>query len=86
MFQQQENGFSPQPQQNGNQRGAVQNAPYNQNPRDSHHSSYGANGANGGSGGYSVANAHNYLGQPSKAGYDHYAETGQAKTADDDMW
>ncbi|USP79438.1 mitochondrial rho gtpase 1 [Curvularia clavata] len=86
VFQQQENGFSPQPQQNGNQRGAVQNASYNQNPRDSHHSSYGANGTNGGSGGYSVANAQNYLGHPGKGSYEHYAETGQAKAADDDMW
>ena len=64
----------------------MQNTSYNQNPRDSHHSSYGANGTNGGSGGYSVANAQNYLGHPSKGDHEHYAETGQAKAADDDMW
>ena len=91
VYQQQENGFSQQPQQNGNhQKSASQGASHNQNPRDSHHSNYSANGGGsggGGSGGYSVANAQNYLGQPNNGSYSHHAESGQgAKTADDDMW
>ncbi|KAL6154216.1 hypothetical protein ACJQWK_01399 [Exserohilum turcicum] len=87
VYQQQENGFSQQPQQNANhQRGGSQGSAYNQPARDSHHSNYSVNGG-GNNSGYSVANAQNYLGQPSKSGYNHYAESDQgAKTADDDMW
>ncbi|KAF1829400.1 hypothetical protein BDW02DRAFT_651372 [Decorospora gaudefroyi] len=82
-YQQQENGGPQQAPQNGHhQRGTSQGNSYNQNPRDSHHSSYNANGG----GGYSVANSQNYLGQASKGGYHHYSDSDQSSRADDDMW
>jgi hypothetical protein len=75
--QSQENGHHSQRDQHGN--------PYNQNPRDSHHSQHTANGG-GGAGGYSVANTQNYLGQGSKHGYPNHSDSDQESRADDDMW
>ncbi|EAT79381.2 hypothetical protein SNOG_13054 [Parastagonospora nodorum SN15] len=82
--QQQNNAGSRQPQENGHhvQRNQYGN-PYDQNPRDSHHSQHNANG--GGGNGYSVANTQNYLGQGSKHGYT-YSDSDQSSRADDDMW
>ncbi|KAH3942951.1 hypothetical protein HBI56_051200 [Parastagonospora nodorum] len=82
--QQQNNAGSRQPQENGHhvQRDQYGN-PYDQNPRDSHHSQHNANGGSGN--GYSVANTQNYLGQGSKHGYT-YSDSDQSSRADDDMW
>jgi len=96
-IQPQENGFHNQQQQQQQQQ--QQGTPYNQNPRDSHHSIYSANGSKG----YSVANTQNYLGQSvlggvgggtsgyhgqdQSLGYEDDESGGSSsRGADDDMW